>query len=123
MYYYQRLLAYKENTPRVSLRLLHVRINSFRVFCEYVKILSAYSETILCTSNNAVIKYTERKTNTQEEIFTFNYAWGGDFKGTVFKKMHLPRMNSLQKFNFLDIFKTTTALCVYREYAKRRNKQ
>jgi hypothetical protein len=26
------LLAYSPNTPRVSLRLLHVRIDSFRVF-------------------------------------------------------------------------------------------
>ncbi len=50
----------------------------------------------------------------------------GGFKGTEFRKIewevvYLPRMNSL-KFNFLDICKTKTARCVYREYAKRRNK-
>jgi hypothetical protein len=41
----------------------------------------------------------------------------GDFKGTVFQKIEwgdicLLSMNSL-KVNFLDIFKTKTALCVY----------
>jgi len=47
-----RLLVYWENTPRVSLRLLQVRLDSFCVFSDYVEILSTYSETILCTANN-----------------------------------------------------------------------
>ncbi len=36
--------------PRVSLHLLHVRIDSFSIFSEYVYILSEYLETILCTT-------------------------------------------------------------------------
>ncbi len=42
---------------RVSLRLLHVRIDSFRVFSEYVSLLSVYSETILCITNNSKIHH------------------------------------------------------------------
>jgi hypothetical protein len=34
-----------------SLRVLHVRLDSFHVFSDYVKILSAYSQMILCTAN------------------------------------------------------------------------
>ncbi len=49
----------------------------------------------------------------------------GDFKGTVFQKnwvgvICLLRMNSL-KIKFFGFFKTKTALCVYGDYAKRRN--
>ncbi len=52
------LLAYQENMPRASLRHLHVCINPFRVFSEYVYILSAHMETILCTANNPNLPYS-----------------------------------------------------------------
>ncbi len=42
---------YKENTARLW-RFLHMCFNISFVFSEKVKILSAHSETILCTANN-----------------------------------------------------------------------
>jgi hypothetical protein len=71
------------NLPRCPpfsgyLRILHVHIDSFRIFSN--------SKTISCTANNpkfAVFsEYAERIKNMQKEMFTFNNAW--DFKGTVF---------------------------------------
>ncbi len=45
-------LCVLESMPKVSLRLLHVRIDSFCLFSEYIYILSPYSETILFAENN-----------------------------------------------------------------------
>ncbi len=59
-----RLLVYQANTPRVSLQLLRVGFDSFRIFSDYVKIPSAYSETIMCTANNLNLSESPYKLNT-----------------------------------------------------------
>jgi hypothetical protein len=104
------------NTAGGSLRLLHVRIDSFPVFSEYVLLISANSETILCIANNpnfAIYPYAPHIIRIHVDTFwafsigsqiLFAYSlnaekgWGilgkkftlttmlGDFKGTEFQK-------------------------------------
>jgi hypothetical protein len=103
---------------------LHIRLNTFPGFPEYAKILSAHSHRCLNTFRVFSV-YAERMKTTQKEIFTFNNAPGLQ-RDSVSKKSNRELYAcigwTIYNIYFLVIFKTKTALCVYGEYAKRRNK-
>jgi hypothetical protein len=84
-------LAYSPNMPRVSLGLLHVRIDSFCVFGDnsvyrkqpYIRSYSPYTLKYIprilygCLNTfRAFSEYAERMKNTRKETFTFKKTWG-----------------------------------------------
>jgi hypothetical protein len=129
--YAKSLFASSLCTQRFFPRIFRIRLYSFR------------PETILCTANNPSLlcsPYTltlwyflriflrhlntfrvfSRKNEEYSERIFHHQQCLGTSKGQCFEKIewgvnYLPRMNSLQ-INFLVIFKTKTALCVYGEY-------
>ncbi len=119
---YTLLCLCQENTPRVSLRLLHVRLilsahspNTLRYFPRTLRRrLNMYFPRILrvCRKNE---EYAERFFHFQQWPVTSN--------GQCFKKMEWGLYTCLgwtvyKILFFFVIFKTKTALCVYREYTK-----
>ncbi len=107
---------------------------SFGVLGEYAKILcifSMYAEILSAHSPNTFkyfprILHVRRKNEEYAERIFHHQQCLGTSKGKGFEKIEcgvicLPRMNSLQKI-CLVIYKTKTALCVYGDYAKWRNK-
>jgi hypothetical protein len=100
-------MTYLENTtPRVSLRLLHVCIDSFHIFSEYVsyfpRFLRWFPHSLMLKYFLCILWNTQKEWRIRGKKLSLS-TMPGDFKGTAFQKklnIYWPRMNSFPVFFF-----------------------